>query len=203
MCTSLSALPELKGPPCVRTLPACLPTISAPACQDSPEGGRRQEDRKCHPHFTDLESLREHATGCSICQMEKSHPKGGKSLVPGPGVQSHREERAPGCRCSCCTAAQNQAWLLWASAWLSGHGGMPGRAERREVVDRGPDQVKLPGSGLHIGFWAHSNSSSPLSAFTCSLFRPCSILVEISRGCRVRKEGSHQVAVNRGESFLT
>lgn len=121
MCTSLSALPELKSPPCVRTLPACLPTISAPACQDSPEGGRRQEDRKCHPHFTDLESLREHATGCSICQMEKSHPKGGKSLVPGPGVQSHREERAPGCRCSCCTAAQNQARLLWASAWLSGH----------------------------------------------------------------------------------
>lgn len=53
--------------------------------QDSPGGGRGKEDRKCHPPFTDLGSQREHIAACIIPQMEKSQPKGGKSLVRGPG----------------------------------------------------------------------------------------------------------------------
>lgn len=80
MCTGLSALPELNSPPCVRTLPACLPTIGAPAAQDRPGGGRKQEDRKCHPYFTDLWSLKDHRAACFISQIEKAKPKGGKHL---------------------------------------------------------------------------------------------------------------------------
>lgn len=93
MCTSSSALAKLNSPPCVRTLPTCLPTISAPAAQDSPGGGRGQEDRKCHPHFTDLGSLREHTAACFIAQVEKSQPKGGKSLVLGPGNRLRETRR--------------------------------------------------------------------------------------------------------------
>lgn len=50
--------------------------------------GRRQEDRRCHPCFTDLGSMRDHSVACFISQTEKSTEE---NLAPGQETKAQRD----------------------------------------------------------------------------------------------------------------
>lgn len=155
--------------------PACLPSISAPASQVSSGAWRRQEDRKRHPHFTDLGSLRGHSAAC-FTSRGRNHRPGERRVLPRAGKHRPRDtrscaqrrpgRRAPGFWCPCRIPAQDPAWLPWASARLAG------------LVSSRPEG---PGWWMR-GLVSRQTAIPPASCqeFTCSLFWPASMFVKIS-----------------------
>ena len=163
-----SALPELDGPPGVRTLPPVYPPLPHLLLRTAGRG-KEAGRQKRHPHFTDLWSLRDHRAARFISQREKSKPKGGRRPMLGPGnwgsrwwAESHRgKPQASG--------APGPPWLkslvaplgpcglgLAGSMVVSGRSEGQGRWVGVGVGVGVPGQVKLLASGC----WADSVSSS-------------------------------------------
>lgn len=156
-------------PACVRTPPACLPTVRAPAPRGSREGEEAGRQGMSPPFHRFVEPGESQCSRC-ISQMERSKPKGGRSLALEPGnsgseprwcAQSHRhggEPPAPGTP---------------VTSWLPVPRGPPGplQAHRAQVVSgrmEGSGQAKLPAPRL-LG---RQQFLQPSAAFMASLFYP-------------------------------
>lgn len=161
------------------------------------EEGRRQADRKSHPHITNLGRLRPPSAAGFVSQMEKSKPKGGRASSGARKCKSrqthwciHKWEESPKLPVSLPNTpsrshgtplgspSQAPIYLLQEAffLWLLQLGRGPRnsgwkRIQLSQLHGFRPPRANPPASCSY----PHIGSSQPLAS---------AVLVEISRGCR-------------------